>query len=414
MNASIITVGDEILIGQIVDSNSAYIAGQLNAAGIRVVAMHSVGDERRAITEALEQAVAGAGVVILTGGLGPTNDDITKNVLAEFTHATGWRTDAPSLEIIQQITAQRGLPMNRQNREQALVPDNCETLLNRIGTAPGLWFEYQGRIIIALPGVPFEMQALMGEVVRKLQASLRLPPVLHRTVATYGMPESVLAAHIAEWERALPPCIRLAYLPGPLTGVRLRLSVYAPDATSERLVAKAVEGLQALLAEVIYGAGDDTLVSVVGRLLRQRRATVAVAESCTGGKIASLLTSEAGSSAYFKGGIVAYDNAVKTGVLQVRASDILEHGAVSEPVVEQMAEGVRRLMEADYAIATSGIAGPGGGTAQKPVGTVWIAIATPQGVTSRRWQFTNDRLRNIDRAAATALNMLRLAFSPAG
>ncbi|MDR2361933.1 MAG: competence/damage-inducible protein A [Prevotellaceae bacterium] len=410
MKASIITVGDEILIGQIVDSNSAYIAEQLNSIGVRIVEMQSVGDERKAIMDALEQASNRADILCITGGLGPTNDDITKEALAEYTHATGWRIDEPSLEIIRQITGQRGLPMNKQNRDQALVPANCKTLLNQIGTAPGMWFDYRCKIIISLPGVPFEMQAMMKDVVQRLQTSLHLPPIFHRTITTFGMPESLLAEKIADWEHALPSCIRLAYLPNPLTGVRLRLSVYNPDTTTEVLVAKAISDLHAILGNVIYGEGDDTLVSIVGQLLRQRNASVAVAESCTGGRIASLLTSVAGSSDYFKGGVVAYDNAVKTDILQVYASDILVHGAVSLPVAEQMAEGVRRLLKTDYAVATSGVAGPCGGSAQKPVGTVCIAIATPQAITSQRWQFTNDRLRNIDRSAATALNMLRLSI----
>lgn len=409
--ASIITVGDEILIGQIVDSNATYIAGQLNAIGIRVVEMRSVGDDRQAIIGALDEAARRAKIIVVTGGLGPTSDDLTKEALADYTHAGGWHIDEPSLAIIRDITAQRGLPMNEQNRNQALVPDHCQTLLNRTGTAPGLWFDSQERIIIALPGVPFEMEALMEEVVRRLQTSFRLPPVLHRTVTTFGMPESVLAAKLADWERTLPPSIRLAYLPNPLTGVRLRLSVYRPDKVAEALVAEAIAGLRAILGTVIYGEGDDTPAVAVGRLLRERNATVAVAESCTGGRIASLLTSVAGSSAYFKGGVVAYDNAVKTDVLQVSADDLLAYGAVSLPVAEQMAEGVRSLLNADYAVATSGVAGPGGGSEQKPVGTVCIAVATPQGATAQRRQFTGDRARTIDRSSATALNMLRLALT---
>ncbi|MDR2802585.1 MAG: CinA family nicotinamide mononucleotide deamidase-related protein [Prevotellaceae bacterium] len=408
MTAEIITIGDEILIGQIVDTNSAYIAGQLNSIGVRVERMSSVGDGRSAIRTALQQGVAHAGVLIVTGGLGPTNDDITKHVLAEFTGATGWTVHEPSLEIIRQIVTARGLPMNEQNRSQALLPDTCEAILNRLGTAPGMWFNYQGKIIIALPGVPFEMQALMDAAVQKLQTAFSLPPVFHRTITTYGLPESVLAERIAAWEQALPPHIKLAYLPNPLTGVRLRLSVYEPAAGTAAEVAKAVEALRALLGNAIYGEGTDTLETVVGRLLLERRATVATAESCTGGKIASLLTSVAGSSAYFKGSVVAYDNAVKIHVLGVPAAAIEQYGAVSVQVAEQMAEGARRLLHADYAIATSGIAGPGGGTPEKPVGTVCIAVATPQGTHSEQRQFTNDRLRNIERFSAAALNLLRL------
>ena len=328
--------------------------------------------------------------------------------MAEFTGATGWVEHKPSLDIIRQIVTARSLPMNEQNRRQVLVPDTCEVILNRLGTAPGMWFNHWGKIIIALPGVPFEMHALLDDVLQKLQTTFSLLPVFHRTITTYGLPESILAERIAGWEQALPPYIKLAYLPNPLTGVRLRLSVYEPSADTEAEVAKAEEGLRALLGEAIYGEETDTLETVVGRLLLERRATVATAESCTGGKIASLLTSVAGSSSYFKGSVVAYDNAVKINALGVAAAAIEQHGAVSVQVAEQMAEGARRLLQADYAVATSGIAGPGGGTPQKTVGTVCIAVATPQGVYSEQRQFTNDRLRNIERFSAAALNQLRL------
>ncbi|MDR1405716.1 MAG: CinA family nicotinamide mononucleotide deamidase-related protein [Prevotellaceae bacterium] len=406
--AEIITIGDEILIGQIVDTNSAYIAGKLNGAGIRVAQMRSVGDNRAAIIAALQQGIARADVLVVTGGLGPTSDDITKQVLAEFTGAGGWTLHEPSMEIIRQIVTARGLPMNEQNRLQALVPDTCEVIPNPLGTAPGMWFDCRGKIIVSLPGVPFEMHALMDGILPKLQAAFSLPPVFHRTIATCGLPESALAERIAGWEQSLPPYMKLAYLPNPLTGVRLRLSVYQPDEDTEAEAARAVQALRALLGTAIYGEGDDTLETVAGRLLLERRATVATAESCTGGKIASLLTSVAGSSAWFKGGAVAYDNAVKTNVLGVAAAAIERHGAVSRQVAEQMAQGVRRLLRTDYAIATSGIAGPGGGTPEKPAGTLCIAVATPRGTHSERHQFTNDRLRNIERFSATALNRLRL------
>jgi nicotinamide-nucleotide amidase len=254
------------------------------------------------------------------------------------------------------------------------------------------------------------MDALMDEVVKKLQSAFSLPPVFHRTLTTYGLPESVLAERIAGWEQALPVHIKLAYLPNPLTGVRLRLSVYEPAAGTEAEVEEKVAALRVLLGEAIYGEADDTLEKAVGRLLLERRITVATAESCTGGKIASLLCSVPGSSAYFKGSVVAYDNAVKINVLGVDADTIAQYGAVSGQVAEQMAEGARRVMQTDYAVATSGIAGPDGGTLQKPAGTVCIAIATPQGVHSEQRQFTSDRLRNIERFSAAALNKLRLAL----
>jgi len=408
MQAQIITIGDEILIGQIVDTNSAYIAERLNSIGIRVGQMLSVGDTRQAIFDALQQACTRADVIVVTGGLGPTNDDITKHTLAEFTDAKTWVQHQASLEIIESIAQRRGLPMNEQNRNQAMLPDTCEALLNRLGTAPGMWFEHGGKIIISMPGVPFEMQGLMDEVISRLQKRFALPPIYHRTIATYGLAESILAEKLAEWERALPEYIHLAYLPNPLSGVRLRFSVYNPEPTTEAEVEQAVVALRTLLGQHIYGEGTDTLATAVGRLLRERRATVSTAESCTGGKIASLLTAIAGSSAYFKGGVVAYDNSVKSTLLNVSPETIEKHGAVSLPVVEQMAEGARHALQTDYAVAVSGIAGPGGGTPEKPVGTVCIAVASPRGVVSQQVQLTGDRLRNIDRSAAMALNMLRL------
>jgi nicotinamide-nucleotide amidase len=410
VTADIITIGDEILIGQIIDTNSAYIAARLNALGIRVGTILSVGDTRQAIWTALEQSSQQADVLVLTGGLGPTNDDITKKLLAEYTGSQQWVVHEETLKNIQQITTQRGLPMNRQNCDQALVPDTCEVLLNTLGTAPGMWFNYRGKIIISLPGVPFEMHHLLDKVVQGLQTNFTIPPVYHRIITTFGLPESVLAERIADWEQALPPHIRLAYLPNPLTGVRLRLSVYEPDNATEAEVAQAVVALRAVLGDVIYGEGADTLETVTGQLLRAHKATVSTAESCTGGKIASLITAIPGSSAYFKGSVVAYDNAVKINVLGVDPKTIAQYGAVSLPVVEQMAAGARRLLQTDYAVATSGVAGPDGGTPEKPTGTVCIAVATPQGVLSETHHFTNDRQRNIERSSANALNMLRLAL----
>jgi nicotinamide-nucleotide amidase len=304
------------------------------------------------------------------------------------------------------------MPMSALNRAQAEVPDTCEALLNRLGTAPGLWFDYNGAVLVALPGVPFEMQALMQEaVLPKLQQRFQLHPIYHRTLMTFGLPESMLAECIAPWEKALPPYLKLAYLPNPLTGVKLRLSAYdAPHENVADECERQVRRLRHVIGDVLYGEEPDTLEQVVGRLLLEEGATVAVAESCTGGAIASLITSVPGSSAYFKGAVVAYDNAVKTGLLGVTEEMLQAHGAVSLPVVEQMAVGVRQALKADYAIATSGIAGPGGGTPEKPVGTVCFAVASPMGVHAERLSFAADRARNIARASANALNLLRISL----
>ena len=408
MTAEIITIGDEILIGQIVDTNSAYISEKLNAIGVRVGEIVSVSDNRAHILDTLKQASLRADILILTGGLGPTKDDITKHILAEFTGAKDWVLHQPSLAVVEEIITRRGLPMNELNRWQAMLPDTCEALLNRLGTAPGMWFNYHGKVIVSMPGVPFEMQYIMQEVVEKLKSVFQLPPIYHKTITTYGIPESLLAERLASWEEKLPPHIKLAYLPNPQTGVRLRFSVYEPDSETENEVARQIEKLQTLLANAIYGEGTDTLEIVLSRLLKEKNATLATAESCTGGKIASMITSVSGSSAYFRGGIIAYDNEVKINILGVGKTIIEKYGAVSLEVVEQMALGARKTLCSDYAIATSGIAGPNGGTPQKPVGLVCIAVATPRGVISEQVNFTGNRPQIIERSAACALNLLRL------
>ncbi len=415
LSASIITIGDEILIGQIVDTNSAYISKVLNNLGIRVEEMLSISDDKDHIINTLNRVTKPGRVVVVTGGLGPTNDDITKKVLGAFTGARSWVTNEAQLNIIKGITARRNMAMGTLNRAQADVPDTCEVLVNQKGTAPGMWFDYRDCILISLPGVPFEMQYLMEQVSQKLQQRFRLTPIYHRSLMTFGLPESTLAEMIADWEQALPSYMKLAYLPNPVTGVKLRLSIYdyliENDKNNSPLasaVDEQITKLRAIIGSALYGEEPDTLHSVAGRLLLKKGATVGTAESCTGGKIASLITSCAGSSAYFKGSIVAYDNSLKTAILGVPTETITSNGAVSRQVVEAMAEGARRVLQTDYAVATSGIAGPGGGTPDKPVGTVWMATAGPEGVYSELLSTTGDRERIIERSAANALNMLRL------
>jgi len=410
MDAVIISIGDEILIGQIVDTNSAYIAEQLNRMGLRVHEILSISDDKNHIINTLNTIVKEGRVVVITGGLGPTNDDITKKVLGEYTGATKMITNEEQLVAITEIIARRKMRMNDLNRLQADVPETCKVLVNRKGTAPGMWFDYKGAVLISLPGVPYEMQYLMEQVVPKLQERFHLTPIYHRSLMTFGFPEAILAEKLASWESALPCYINLAYLPNPITGVKLRLSVYDRQLSTDvkQEVEHQVAILKQLLGNALYGEEPDNLQTVAGRLLQAKGATLATAESCTGGKIASLITSLPGSSAYFKGSVVAYDNNVKVNVLGVSADTLTLNGAVSQEVVIQMAEGARRLMQSDYAVAASGIAGPDGGTPEKPVGMVWMAIAGPNGTKTKLLNTTGDRRRIIEHSAANAINLLRL------
>ena len=409
ITCTICTIGDELLIGQVVDTNSATIAQELNKIGIPVLQMCSIGDNRQIILDSIDLILRKSDILILTGGLGPTKDDITKSVLAEFTGSTSVVRSKTQELCIEEICKRRGQALFEINRIQADVPDTCTVIENRLGTAPGMWFEFQGNVIIALPGVPYEMKGLLPQVMERLKSrfSSSLVPIVHKTLSTVGIPESVLALQIAEWENSLPSDLHLAYLPNPLTGVRLRLSSYGSIDAEDR-INKAFAQLKTLLGNAIYGQGDKTLEEQIVTLLLQKKATLSSAESCTGGKIGTMFTSLAGASQYYKGGVIAYDNSVKKKVLEVPSQLIESYGAVSQPCVEAMATGVQKRLHTDYAIATSGIAGPDGGSDEKPVGTLWVAIATPQKCHSKKFLFTGDRLRNIDRFTTTALNELRL------
>lgn len=409
MNATIITIGDEILIGQIVDTNSAFISRCLNDAGITVIEKLSVGDQRQEIVRALDRSLLRNEIVILTGGLGPTKDDLTKKTLADYFDMTLVR-DEQVYRMVEQMLSLRGIEFNALNKEQALVPDGCTVLPNRNGTAPGMWFERDGHVVVSLPGVPFEMKALMQEeVMPRLKKRFALHANVHRTIITFGLAESVLAETIAPWENALPAFLHLAYLPSP-SAIRLRLSAYDTDReTAERAINDQFAALEKLIGPYIVGWEDGTTVQEsVASLLKERRKTVAVAESCTGGAIASRFTALPGASAYFLCGVVSYSNEAKIALLGVDPETLARHGAVSREVAEQMAEGVRRIAGADYAVATTGIAGPTGGSPEKPVGTVWIAVATPEKTIARKMVYGKLREQNIERASASAINMLRL------
>ena len=407
MNATIITIGDEILIGQIVDTNSASISRKLNAIGIAISEKISIGDTKEAIVTTVKRAMHSSTVVIITGGLGPTKDDITKSTLAEMFNSA-MRYDETEGEHIRTLLARRGIAFTELNRNQALVPECCTVLHNAHGTAPGMWFDTPtGGVVVSLPGVPFEMEHLMDDiVVPRLESRFQLRSIVHTTIITRGIPESILAERIAAWEDALPDHLHLAYLPAPNI-VRLRLSAYDIDkAEAESAINIEIEKLRAIIGDNIVGIEGATIEKLVHDMLIQRGATLAVAESCTGGTIATKFTAIAGASQYFMAGIVSYSNAAKSDILGVRIEDIEREGAVSECVARQMAEGARRVAGADYAIATTGIAGPTGGSELKPVGTVWIAVATPTGTIAQMRNSGTDRGQIISRASAYAIEML--------
>jgi len=408
MQAEIITIGDEILIGQIVDTNSAWMATELNSIGVNIAQITSISDNPEHLVEALNNARKRADVVLITGGLGPTKDDRTKKVLTEYFNSN-LVLHEPTLQNVIEMFRLRGLDIIQLNKDQALVPECCQVLLNKQGTAPGMWFEEGNVVFVSMPGVPFEMKYLMTEHVLPRLAKMRNDlHIVHRTIQTVGISESFLARTLETWEDNLPEYIHLAYLPSPGI-IRLRLSAFGSDeAVLENEVNNQVEKLQAIIPDAIYGFGNDNLSEVTGNLLKAINAKVSIAESCTGGLISHKITSIPGSSEWFKGAVVAYSNEVKSNILGVSETSLCEFGAVSETVVRQMAEGVKTALNSEYSIATSGIAGPDGGTPEKPVGTVWIAVSGPKETIARCFTFSNNRERNIERSSLTALDMLRL------
>ena len=403
MKAVIITIGDEILLGQILDTNSRFIARELAKLGAETVQMRSVSDEKKAIWQAVDDAFAAADAVFVTGGLGPTKDDLTKTVLAEY-FGTELAFNKQVYAWLEEMFAANPQRLNAYNKSQALLPKTCIPLRNLRGTASGMWFEKNGKVLVSLPGVPFETEYLFpAEVLPRLKTQFRDLLLQYRMAVVYHIPEAELAMKLAEYEKQLPDGISLAYLPA-VGYVRLRLT--AKGAAVEQLdtywrgLRQALNGLSA--EELHEEAAEDALI----RQIAQSGATVACAESCTGGNIAHLITTVPGASAFFLGGVVAYSNEVKKRVLGVQPADLEKYGAVSEPVALQMAQGVRRLTGAQWAVATTGVAGPDGGTPQKPVGTVWIAVAGPQGARAEKFLFSHTRQRNIGRASVQALLLL--------
>lgn len=406
MKATIVTIGDEILIGQILDTNSRYISKSLNAAGIVVTERTSIGDSREQILKTLERMLSISDVVVITGGLGPTKDDITKHTLAAY-FGSELVYDQTVGAHVKSLLEKRGIPFIDLNRAQAMVPECCTVLFNAHGTAPGMWFERNGKVVVSLPGVPFEMEHLMeDEVMPRLKSKFSLKAIIHRTMITSGIAESVLASRIADWENALPEELHLAYLPAPNI-VRLRLSAYEVDGGKEsKIIDDCFSKLYELIPDNIVGFEEASVEEQIHKILTQRVKTLSTAESCTGGRIASLFTAMPGASAYFLCGVVSYSNAAKANVLGVDHDVIEAKGAVSEEVAIQMAEGVRRISGADYAISTTGIAGPSGGSKDKPVGTVWIGISTPERSFAVLKNCGTDRSQIISRASAYAVSLL--------
>ncbi|MCX6252702.1 MAG: competence/damage-inducible protein A [Bacteroidetes bacterium] len=413
MKTEIINIGDELLIGQVINTNAAWMAVEMNLAGFMIDRVTVIQDETQAILGALEQSRMNSDIILITGGLGPTKDDITKEALCQFFNTT-LAFNLKAFENIERFFHQRGISVTELNRKQAELPENCTPVHNQNGTAPGMWFETtrdrtgEKVIIISLPGVPFEMKSMMKDLVIPM-LKIRFPQhtIIHKTIMTQGIGESFLADLIEEWETQLPSNISLAYLPHPGI-VRLRLTGIGNHATNIRKqIEEESQKLQKIIPHYIYGYDDEQLEETVGRLLKERKLSVATAESCTGGYIAHLITSVPGCSVYFKGSIIAYANEIKEKELGVSAESLFTFGAVSEQVVKAMASGIMEKFKVDLAIATSGIAGPDGGTDEKPVGMIWIAIASPSGITARKYQFGDNRDRNIRRTAMQALNLLR-------
>lgn len=410
LNASICTIGDEILIGQVADTNSFHIARALEQAGIHVQRMLSVGDSPVDIESTLRRELETHDIVITTGGLGPTKDDITKGVLATLSGSNGYREDPGQLEMVHKILRGRGLDVLPANLAQALVPEKAEVIVNKLGTAPIMVFRsLLGKgTLYALPGVPHEAVGAIPAILEDITGHMQTESIIHRSIMVYGIAESALSEKISPWEDSLPAGMHLAYLPNTLTGIRLRLSAYGGDRdVQSKELEERLEALKDILGPLVYASEDTTLEATLGKLLKEKGATVSCAESCTGGMIAHMFTSVPGSSAYFLGSVTSYAVSVKESVLGVPSSVIQEHGVVSSQVAAAMAEGVRRVTGSDYSVSTTGLAGPGGDQFN-PEGTVWIAVSGPRGTRTVKYCYHNGRARNIERFAASSLNFLRL------
>jgi nicotinamide-nucleotide amidase len=410
IKAEILAIGDELLYGQIIDTNSHWISQEMDKIGVRVVRRTTVGDNREAILSAFEGASGRADVILMTGGLGPTNDDLTKPLLAEYFNCS-LELFPEALEAVRQFFEKRGRELTPLNRLQAHLPTKCTYIPNELGTAPGMWFYENGQVWMSMPGVPHEMKKLMtAYVIPKIKEVYPLPHIYHKVVKTVGIGESWLADLIQSWEKELPSHIKLAYLPS-LGHVKLRLTAFGDDMGQLKDdVEKQITALIPIIGKYIYGYNKESLEEAIGRLLKKHGKKVAFAESCTGGYISHLVTTIPGSSEYFQGGIIPYHNEFKHNLLHVDEEILQKKGAVSEETVIQMAEHVKKMFKADFGLASSGIAGPGGGWAEKPVGTVWISCANKEKTYTKKLQLTQDRMLNIQLTGVAVLNLLRLVI----
>jgi len=409
LKATIVTIGDEILIGQIIDTNSGFIAKSLDKIGIQVTEMISISDEKQHILDTFTSLQNKVDLIIVTGGLGPTKDDITKHTFCEYFDDTLVLNAAVEAHVIALIESVMKRPASQMNKDQALVPSKCEVLFNRVGTAPGMWMKNENTVYISLPGVPYEMKYILeNEVIPKIVKEYKRPYIIHKTIMTYGQGESLIAERIEEWENNLPNFIKLAYLPAP-GRVRLRLSARGIDKDLlENAIEDNVKSLAKIIGDIIVGFDEnETIEVVIGRQLTQLGKTISTAESCTGGKIAELLTSVSGASNYFRGSVVSYANDTKISVLGVSKNTIDEFSVVSAQVAKEMAVGIKKVMNTDYAIATTGNAGPSMGDNDKPVGTVFIALATPKEMIVEEFSFGQPREKVIDRAVNKAFEMMQ-------
>ncbi|WP_258098414.1 competence/damage-inducible protein A [Marinoscillum pacificum] len=409
--AEIISIGDELLYGQTLDTNAHWISAQLDLIGIKVKRRVTIGDVKEEILSAFKEAEERADIVLITGGLGPTNDDLTKPLLAEYFNV-GYELNESALQEITDLFNKKGRELTEPNRKQAELPANCTKLSNSMGTAPGMWFDERNTIFVSMPGVPYEMKDIMSaEVLPRLSERFSVGVIIHKIIRTVGIPESSLAELIKDWEDALPKQLKLAYLPS-MGQVKLRITAIGDNKNElNEMVQSHLESVLPLIEKYVYGFDDDELEKVVGETLLKNNKSIAFAESCTGGYLSHMITSIPGSSSYFKGSIVSYDYDVKVNSLDVNLQEMEEKGAVSEEVVVQMAQAVRQKLNADVGLSISGIAGPGGGTEEKPVGTVWICYSDKEKTIAKKFNFTRDRVLNIKFSALAALNMFRIHFS---
>ncbi len=408
MNCCIVTIGDELLIGQVIDTNSAFIGQEMSKLGVQIHSRISVGDREEDILRTLDQAKQIVDIILITGGLGPTKDDITKNVLCKYFGAK-LIVNEEVLHDVKSFFTRLNRPMLETNLKQAEVPDNCVAIKNKNGTAPGMWFQQEKKVFVSMPGVPYEMKTMLTEeIIPRLKKTFSFPIIIHRTIMTCGIGESFLAELIKEWEENIPAHFRFAYLPA-LNQLRLRITATGTDESKlKKEIAEQESKLIPLIDKYVFGYDDESLESVVGKMLKERNANIALAESCTGGYIAHKLTSISGSSSYFDGSLITYSYDAKENFLGVNHDTLVHTGAVSEETVREMVAGIKQKFKTTYAIAVSGIAGPDGGTPDKPVGTVWIALGTETEIIAKKYFFHRNRIQNIEMTCVAALNLLRM------